>query len=202
MAPSTQDQPPRLDSGVEANARLTALAAVALLGLLAAEGVTVLRIHQLLPAHLFVGLMLVPPVVLKMSSSGYRFIRYYAGDPRYRAAGRPNPLLQLIAPVVVLSTMALFATGIELWLFGLRFGATWLTWHKLSFVAWFFATGAHVLGHLERAPRLALADLDSRAAVPGAVTRRALLGASLLLGVLIALVSLAWQTPFAPLAGG
>lgn len=123
-------------------------------------------------------------------------LRYYTGDPRYRAAGPPQLLLRLIAPVVVASTILVIATGIELWLFGLRFGAIWLTAHKLSFVIWFGSTSVHVLGYLARAPQLALADIRRDGAVPGALTRRSLVVASLLVGLALALATLPWQTPF------
>ncbi|MBO0687405.1 MAG: hypothetical protein J2P45_30005, partial [Candidatus Dormibacteraeota bacterium] len=144
---------------VEGNARLTGLAAVVLLVLLAAEGFTILRIGRLLAPHIFIGILLVPLVVLKLGSTGYRFVRYYTGDSDYRRAGPPSPLLRLVGPVVVLSTVVLFASGIELWLFGARFGLLWVTAHKLGFVVWFCAMTVHVLGHLERAPRLAVRDL-------------------------------------------
>ena len=179
---------------VEANRRLTAMTGLVLFVLLAAEGVTILRIHRLLPAHFFIGLLLIPPVVLKMASTGYRFARYYTRNPAYRRAGPPPLLLRLVAPVVVASTVVVFATGVELWLFGLQFGAIWLTAHKLSFVVWFGATAIHVLGHLEGARRLALAGATEGAG--GAITRRSLVGASLLLGVVLALSTLVWQSPF------
>ena len=41
--------------GVEGNARLTAVTGAALFVLLAAEGITILRIHDLITAHVFVG---------------------------------------------------------------------------------------------------------------------------------------------------
>jgi hypothetical protein len=187
------------DTGVEANGRLTAMTGIALFVLLAAAGITILRIHRLLPAHFFIGLLLIPPVALKMTSTGYRFVRYYMGDPDYRRAGPPPALLRLVAPVVVASTLVVFATGLELWLFGLRFGSVWLTAHKVSFVIWFVATAVHVLGHLARAPRLALADLQSHGAIPGTITRSSLVGGSLLLGIVLALSTLAWQSPFVSL---
>ncbi|MBO0684712.1 MAG: hypothetical protein J2P45_16280 [Candidatus Dormibacteraeota bacterium] len=180
---------------VEGNARLTGLAAVVLLVLLAAEGVTVLRIGRLLSPHIFIGILLVPLVVLKLGSTGYRFVRYYTGDPDYRRAGPPSPLLRLVGPVVVLSTVVLFASGIELWLFGARFGLLWVTAHKLGFVVWFCAMTVHVLGHLERAPRLAVRDLRPASRLRGAVSRRSALGAALLLGVVLALASLPYQMP-------
>jgi hypothetical protein len=184
-------------SGAEANPRLTALTGIALFVLLGAEGITVVGIHRLLPAHFFIGLLLVPVVVLKMASTGYRFIRYYTGDPAYRRAGPPSLPLRLLAPLVVISTVAVFVSGVELWLFGQRFGLIWLTAHKLSFLAWFVATGAHVLGHFERAPALALADARGDGdLVPGAMTRRSLVGASLLFGIVLALSMVVWQSPF------
>jgi hypothetical protein len=54
--------------GVEGNERLTALTGLILIALLAVLGVTILRIHQLIWLHLFVGLGLLGPVALKMSS--------------------------------------------------------------------------------------------------------------------------------------
>ncbi len=61
--------------GVAGNARLTGAVAVALLVLLAAEGVTIPFIGKWLGPHIFIGLMLIPPVALKLGSTGYRFAR-------------------------------------------------------------------------------------------------------------------------------
>ena len=186
--------------GVEGNGRLTALTGIALLVLLAAEGITILRIQPLLPLHFFIGLLLIPPLALKMASTGYRFARYYLREPDYHRAGPPPPLLRMVAPVVVASTVVVFGTGVELWLLGLRFGSLWLSAHKLSFLIWLLATAIHVLGHLARAARLALADVQIHSAVPGTITRRSLVGASLLLGLVLALSTLVWQSPFVSLS--
>ncbi len=51
------------------------------MALLAALGVTILRIGPLISEHLFIGLMLIPPIALKLASTGYRFMRYYTSDP-------------------------------------------------------------------------------------------------------------------------
>jgi hypothetical protein len=180
----------------EANRRLTAITGAVLLVLLAAECATAFRIPELLPAHFFVGLLLVPPVLLKLGSTGYRFARYVLGDPRYRRAGPPPLSLRLLAPAVVVSTLLLFGSGVELWLFGFRYGEVWLTIHELSFLLWFFATGAHVLAHLDRTRLLVAADLRADSVQPGAVTRRSLVTASLVVGLLLAVVSLPWWSPF------
>ncbi len=187
--------------GIEANRRLTAITGLVLVVLLGFECLTVPDVLAHLPLHLFVGLLLVPPVLLKLGSTGYRFVRYQVGDARYRAAGPPRPSMRLLAPVVVLSTVALFGTGLELWLFGLRFGAVWITAHELSFAVWAAAMALHALGHLEGAQRLALADLAAGGRAPGAITRRSLLLATLVVGGALGLVTLLWPGPFLVFSG-
>jgi len=54
------------DRGVEANARLTGSIAAVLLVLLAAEGLTILRVGRLLTWHVFLGMVLVPPSTAAM----------------------------------------------------------------------------------------------------------------------------------------
>ena len=65
--------------GTEGNEILTGATAVVLTLLLIAEGVTIVLIGDLLSAHMFIGMALIPPVLLKLGSTGYRFARYYAG---------------------------------------------------------------------------------------------------------------------------
>ena len=122
--------------GSEGNRRLTGATAAVLLVLLAAEGVTLLAIRPLVSAHVFIGMMLLPPVALKLAATGYRFARYYTANKAYRADGPPHPALRLLGPVVVLSTAALFATGVALVVRGPQGGAV-LGFHKASFVVWF-----------------------------------------------------------------
>jgi hypothetical protein len=189
---------PGQEPGVEATARLIGYASVALVIPLAAEVITGIRPGLL--AHALIGFVLVPLVLLKLGSVGYRFVRYYAGDPHYRAAGPPELVMRLIGPLLVLATVALFATGIELWLFGFRFGDQWLTWHKAAFVLWFLAAVFHVLAYLGRAPELAIAD--SRDRLGGALARRSLVVASLILGAVLGIAVLPFQSPFTLLPGG
>ena len=180
---------------VEANARLTATTGIVLLVMLAVEGTTLLWIRRLLPIHLAVGLMLIPPVLLKLASTGRRFAGYYLGDPRYRAAGPPPILLRLIGPLLVLSTVALLSTGVALWLLGLRFGGILLTAHQGAFVLWFGLMAIHVVGHLEQAPILALRDAIERPPLPGRARRQAWVTASVVMGAVLAASTLLWQSP-------
>jgi len=87
----------RADAGVAANARLTASNAAVLLVLLAAEAITLLRVRQLLSPHVFIGTVLIPPVLLKVASTTWRFARYYRGAPAYRRKGPPPLLLRRFA---------------------------------------------------------------------------------------------------------
>lgn len=172
---------------VHGNRRLTVLvSALALLPLLAVLGYTVIRIRFHLQLHIFFGLWVIPPLLLKMAGSGWRFLRYYGGDPSYRAAGPPAWGPRLVAPVVVVSTLVLFVSGVGLWLVGPGsdyFG--WYAWHKGSFLVWFFATAVHVLYHLEGLPAGVAEGL--REPAPGRLSRAGFLVASLLLGLIMAI---------------
>jgi hypothetical protein len=160
--------------GSDSNERLTATAGAALFLLLAAEGVTILSIRPLLSAHVFIGMLLVPPVALKLATTGWRFARYYRRSPEYRRKGPPLLPLRLLAPVVVVSTVALFATGITLLVVGPGAGLVLLL-HKASFVVWVAATGIHVLFYAARVPRLASADWRPWAIVASALVAGAIL---------------------------
>jgi len=108
---SSGDRTPGPSGGEVGNARLTSLTGLALLVLLFLEGLTLLSLHHLLTVHLFLGIVLIPTILLKLASSGYRFVMYYAGSRRYRALGPPPPLLRLAGPFLVLATLVLFGSG-------------------------------------------------------------------------------------------
>ena len=184
-----------VSANVEANGRLTALTGALLLVLLAAMGFTVLDVRRFLPEHFLLGFLLIPPLGLKVASTGYRFARYYTGMLSYRAAGPPPWPVRLLGPIVVLSTAALFITGLELWWFGLRFGSAWVGFHKLSFMIWLPAVGIHVLWHLGRTARAAREELSSYRAA-GELGRRGLVVGSLVAGIALAIATLSYHSPF------
>jgi hypothetical protein len=186
----------RLGSGGTAgNERLTAATATVLFVLLAVEGVTILFLRPLLSLHVFVGMLLIPPVALKLASTGYRFLRYYGGSPSYQSKGAPQPLLRLLAPLVVLSTAALFASGVDLIVAGPPAGFV-VGIHKASFVVWIAATGVHVLAHLRRVPQLTLADWRLRPTLAGAGARRLLVLATVVAGLILAAATLPLAAPW------
>ena len=142
-----------------------------LLILLAVEGLTILRVGRLLTLHFFLGMLLLGPVALKAGSVIYRFARYYSGSAR------------------------------------------------ASFILWFCAMTIHVLAYLPRLPRLLAAEArgvahpeggaDGHAAagrharramevLGGRGTRLALLLASLLAGLVIALLTVHLEGQWRP----
>ena len=180
------------DGRVKANARLTGGAAALIFVLLAAEGVTILNVRGLLSTHVFLGMLLVPPVLVKVASTGWRFAQYYRGSPAYRRKGPPPLVLRLLGPAVVLLTLVLLGSGIALVLAPRSMHGQLLTVHKVSFVLWLGATAIHVLGHLGDTARLAPADWirRTRGEVAGATRRQWTLVASVLLGCLLGAVML------------
>jgi hypothetical protein len=137
-----------LAGGTTGNELLTTVTGTVLLVLLAVIGVTILRIHALLSVHIFLGMLLIGPLALKLASTGYRFVRYYTGNPRYASKGAPAMPSRLIAPVVVLSTVVVMGSGVALLFAGPGSRTTLLPIHKDSFFVWVAFTGLHVLGHL------------------------------------------------------
>jgi len=166
--------------------------------LLAAEGLTILQIRGLLAEHVFIGMVLVPPVLVKTGSTTYRFARYYLGSPEFRHKGPPPALLRLLGPFVVLLTFAVLATGIALLLVGPSLRAQMLTLHKASFILWIMAMTVHVLGHLAETARLAPRDWmhRTRRQVTGASARQWTIAASLVAGLLLGLLLLGRVGPW------
>jgi hypothetical protein len=176
-------QPDERTWGVEGNARLTGSTAAVLLVLLAVEGVTIIEVGKLLRLHVFVGMLLVPPVLLKTATTGYRAARYYTGSAPYVDRGPPHVVLRVLGPVVVVLTFAVLVSGIVLLWAPRRAHDTVFFLHKATFILWFGAMTVHVLGHL--ADTVRLAPRDWRPApdpVPRAGLRRAALLASLVVG--------------------
>jgi hypothetical protein len=174
--------------GTQGNEILTSAAAVVLVFLLVAEGVTIVHMRGLVTAHMFVGMALIPPTVLKLGSTGYRFVRYYAGAPAYREKGPPLLPLRLIAPVLVASTVAVFVTGVLLLAAGHKAGAL-LELHKLSFIVWGVVFAVHFLAYVPRVVRSLRADWGAarRHVVPGTGVRGMLVAAAIGGGAALAL---------------
>jgi hypothetical protein len=156
--------------------------------LLAAEGITILSIEGLVQPHMFIGLVLIPPVALKLGTTGYRFARYYTGSAEYREKGPPALIPRLTGPILALATLSLFATGV--WMMSLSHSSdTVLTLHVTSAVVWVAALAIHLLVHGLDVLRSLRGDWKQTIlrSVGGAGTRALLLAASLGAGLTLAL---------------
>ena len=172
------------EAAVEGNSRLTSITGIVLLLLFAAEGVTLLDVRGLITVHIVLGALLVGPVALKVASTGYRFVRYYTGAPAYVRKGPPHPILRVLGPLVIITSLAVIGTGIALGT--APDSGNWGFLHRASFVVWLVVMTVHVLGHLLEVFRHGSADLRRRSAglaVRGRPGRFALVVLALLVGV-------------------
>jgi hypothetical protein len=177
--------------GTEGNEILTISIAGILTALLAVEGYTVLDVRGRLALHMFIGLVIIPPLLVKLASTTYRMARYYVGTGGYREKGPPRLHLRLLAPVLVAATISLFGSGVALMLSGHRSGLL-LTVHQGSFIVWGAVFAVHFLSY---APRLLQSlrrnwSSSGRLHVPGASLRAMLAASALGSGVALALLAL------------
>jgi len=184
--------------GPAGNARLTAWTGLLLLAGFLVECFTLLSLRAMLSLHILVGAILIPLVLLKTATTGWRILRYYTGAASYRTAGPPPLLLRMLGPLVVLTGLAVLGSGLALvplgdssydeivTVAGQRIDP--LTIHKICFVLWLVATGAHVLARTVPAMQLTVVRRKRRT-VPGAAARAAVvavtLAASAVTGVIV-----------------
>jgi len=184
--------------GPAGNAVLTAWTGLVLLVLGVAELLTLINIRGLISWHVAVGALLIPPALAKTASTGWRIVRYYRASPAYAEAGPPPLPLRLLGPVVVVSTLAVLATGVALVVLGqddsrqalvtaLGLRVDWITLHQAAFAVWATATGLHLLTRIASAARLTFLADRSRA-VPGGLGRLAVLALVLVSAVVLAVV--------------
>jgi hypothetical protein len=171
---------------VEKNERMTALVGSVLLILIVAEIIIAAKMRTLMPVHIFVGVLLTFPLLLKIGNTGSRFLRYYTGSPAFIQKGPPRLEMRLLAPLLLLASLSLVGSGILLALLGpTRQWSVWiLRLHALSVICWLPLLALHVGAYIWRVPRLLGADWQKRAhpPVPGRGWRYGINGIVLLAG--------------------
>jgi hypothetical protein len=185
-------------AGVAGNERLTALAGAALLVLLVIELVTVPALRVLLAVHVFVGVLLAGPLVVKLGSTGYRFLRYYTGAPAFVRKGPPRLGLRLLAPLLVATTLLLVGSGIGLLVTGPILAGPLRTMHAASALLWLSLIAVHVFAYVLRALRLIADDWRTHAAehAPGRGLRLGVIISALLVGTVTAALLLPAAAPW------
>ena len=195
-------------AGPAGNAQLTAWTGLLLLALAVVELVTLIDVRGLLSWHVVVGVLLTAIAVLKIASTGWRFIRYYGRSRPYQQAGPPLLLMRVLGPFVVLGTVAVLTTGLWLIAVGPESGRTTLltvlgqridllSLHQASFIVFAVAAGLHLLARF--VPALALATERGHrdgARLRGRGPRIAVLVLALVAGTLAAALILPAAAPW------
>jgi hypothetical protein len=152
-----------LAANPEGNKRLTAMAGLILVVLSTVEIATLLLgLQSTLHLHVLIGLVLLPPIFLKLASAGWRFVRYYTRNEAYRARGAPQILMRMLAPLLVASTVTLFGSGVAMgFVHGQALHAA-RRLHGPAAVVWMVLLGIHVLVYAPRALHATADDLRAR----------------------------------------
>jgi hypothetical protein len=170
------------------NERLTAAVGLLVIVPVLVEIATVLLgVHTFMSVHVFVGLALIPAVLLKLGSTGWRFVRYYTRSRDYVALGPPRIAMRVLAPLFVAATVVLFASGVAMGLLHGQALAIARNLHGPASVVWLVLLGLHVLVYLRRAWQRAGEDVEpaSRSAVRGAAARAGALAGAVLGGFVL-----------------
>jgi hypothetical protein len=186
-------------SGVIGNERLTALAGAVLFVLMVVELVTVANLRAGLPLHALIGVLLAGPLVVKLGSTGYRFLRYYTRSPAYVRKGPPRLPLRILAPLLLVTTLVVIGSGIGLVVTGPLHPGPLLLVHGMSTLLWLPLIAIHVFAYLWRVPRLVVDDWSKSSSQNEHLARGLRLGvnlSALLAGALAAVLVLPIAAPW------
>jgi hypothetical protein len=173
----------------DGNERLTSVVGLLLLvPVLVAVATVLLGVHTFMSLHVFVGLALIPVVLLKLASVGWRFGRYYTRSRAYVAHGAPQLAMRVLAPLLVAATVVLFGSGVAM---GLPHGHALQIARRLhgpASVIWLVLLGIHVLVYARRALRSTLRDAlpTNGTNVRGTAARAYALAIAVILGLVLA----------------
>lgn len=175
---------------IERNKRMTAFAGIVLFVLIIAELVITANMDALRSEHIFVGVLLAGPLVVKMCSTGYRFFRYYTKTPEFGMAGPPNILLRLLAPFLVVITLLVFISGFGLVLGGHAHERLFHKIHTVSVTLWLPLLAVHIYAYIRKATGLIAYDWTSKSKyhVPGREGRLGINVAAIILSGVTAII--------------
>lgn len=177
---------PEADRGVEGNRRLTSIAGMALIPVLTGVALSGVVFGWSPALHFFLGFVAIPLTVLKLGSTGHRFVAYYLRRHRaYRTAGPPTVIPRVLAPLLVVSTVGALATGVVLFVQGTKHGV-FSTLHTDSAVVFIVLVVIHLAIHARTAWVASAADLGTPATNPHTTTRWAMVVAASVAGLVLA----------------
>jgi hypothetical protein len=173
-------------AAVVGNERITALAGAVLLVLIVVEMVSAAILRALLSIHVFVGVLLAGPLIVKLGSTFWRFLRYYTRSPAFVRRGPPQLALRVMAPLLIATTLVVIGSGIGLVVTGPSSAGLLLPLHGFSVLVWLPLIAIHIFAHILRVPYLVIADWSkpsSRSLVAGRWYRLGMNLIALLAGV-------------------
>jgi hypothetical protein len=185
-------------SAVVGNERLTALAGAVLLVLILVELVSAVYLRTLLSVHVFAGVLLAGPLVVKLGSTFSRFLRYYTKSPAFVRKGPPRLPLRVLAPLFIATTLVVIGSGIGLVVTGPAQAGLLLPLHGFSVLVWLPLIAIHVFAYIWRTPRLVADDWSKPSAeqAPGRGLRLGVNLGALLAGALAAILLFPGATPW------
>ena len=163
------------------------------------ELVSALILHTLMPVHVSAGVLLAGPLVLKLGSTGWRFLRYYTGAPAFVRRGPPHLALRVMAPLLIVMTLAVIGSGTGLVVTGPGSAGLLLPLHGFSVLVWLPLIAIHTFSHILRVPRLVADDWSkpsARSSVSGRVSRIGVNLGALLAGLVAAILLFPGAAPW------
>jgi|SRR5579884_2495107 hypothetical protein len=181
-------------SGPRANRRVTALTGLLVLPLAALVLLTGLLFGSLWHVHYFLAFLLLPLVLLKVGSTTYRMVRYYLRSGLYRFIRPPYPLARVTSPLLVVSVVLLFVSGIAMWATHSR-RDPWGWLHTDAAIAFSCLVALHLGMYVPEALRAAGDDLKSEpvASAPHRRDRLAVIGVAAAAGLVLAVATIGFS---------
>lgn len=150
---------PRHSVAVAGNLILTSHAGLVILFFLILLYFTGLEFTPLRPVHFGLGFALIPILLVKLGSTGWRAVNYYFDRDPYRAAGPPWLLPRIMALPLTACALAATISGVVLWAAGTDHG-TWATLHIYSVIALAVVIVVHLAIYTRKAYRASTRSLE------------------------------------------
>jgi magnesium-transporting ATPase (P-type) len=150
---------PRRSVPVAGNLILTSHAGLVILFFLVLLYFTGLEFTPLRGVHFGLGFALIPILLVKLGSTGWRAVNYYFDRDPYRAAGPPWLLPRIMALPLTACAIAATISGVVLWAEGTDRG-TWATVHIYSVISLAVVVVVHLVIYTRKAFRASTRSLE------------------------------------------
>ena len=150
---------PKHTAPMTGNLILTSHAGLVIVFFLVLLYFTGLEFAPLRGVHFGLGFALIPILLVKIGSTGWRAVNYYFDRGDYRAAGPPWLLPRLMALPLTLCAVLATVSGVVLWAMGTDRG-TWATIHIYSVIGLAVVVVIHLVIYARKAFRASTRSLE------------------------------------------